>query len=126
MIQLLPALLSYSVEDNIEPKLEWLQQHRRLDDAALSNMMQQFPALFGYNIDSNLEPTLNFYIDALGDEREAVALVLSCPAMLGYSLEKRLRPRLKDAQEAGMFIDSSGLVRIARYTNDKWDTFLGK
>ena len=68
MIQLLPALLSYSVEDNIEPKLEWLQQHRRLDDAALSNMMQQFPALFGYNIDSNLEPTLNFYIDALGDE----------------------------------------------------------
>ena len=58
------------------------------------------------------------YIDALGDKQEALALIISCSAMLGYSLEKRLKPRLEDAQEAGIVIDSGCVALIAKYTNE--------
>ena len=108
----------------MEPTLEWLQQRLRLDDAAVSEMIQKLPALFGCNVDTNLKPTLNFYIDALGDKREACALVIDRPNLFGYSLEKRLKPRLEDARDAGIVIDSGCLSRIAMYTNDKWQKSL--
>ena len=108
----------------MELKLEWLQQHLHLDDAALSNMIQQFPALFNCNAETNLRPTLDFYIDALGDTQGALALVVGQPNLFSLSLEKRLKPRLKEAQEAGIVIDSGCVTRIALLTNENWSSSL--
>jgi len=105
----------------MEPKLEWLQKHLSLTDVELSNMIQKQPAFFGYNIPNNLEPTLNFYIDILGDENEALALVKRRPSAFTYSLEKRLKPRLEQALDVGIVIDYTCLYHIIYYTNDKWD-----
>ena len=116
------SIFSQSVE-NMEPKLEWLQQRLDLDDAALSNMIQQFPTFFNCNVDTNLKPTLDFYIDALG-EKQALALVVDRPSLFSYSLEKRLKPRLEDAREAGIVIDSACLKRIAKCTNEEWSKSL--
>ena len=123
IIQRCPSIFSRTVE-NMEPKLEWLQQRFHLDDAALSNMIQKLPALFSCNVVTNLEPTLHFYINALGDKQEALALVMDRPNLFGLSLEKRLKPRLKDAQEAGIVIDSGCLTRIAQYTDKQWSKSL--
>ena len=78
------------------------------------------PALFSYNIDTNIEPTINFYIDALGDESKALAFVTRDPSSLSRSLEKRLKPRLEEAQDAGMIIDSTCLNSIMARTEDQW------
>ena len=40
MIQRLPALLSYSVEESLEPKLEWLRQRLDLGDAATAEIVR--------------------------------------------------------------------------------------
>ena len=84
------------------------------------------PSLLGCNIDTNIEPTINFYINALGDERKALALVTHNPSSFGYSLEKRLKPRLQEAQEAGMIIDSKFLNSMIMYTEDGWNKRLLK
>ena len=38
----LPAVLGYSVEDNLAPKLDWLQSRLDLDDAGLRKMVLSF------------------------------------------------------------------------------------
>ena len=119
MIKRFPTLFGYTV-DNMEAKLGWLQQRLHLEDAAVSKLVQQHPAIFGYNVQTNLEPTLNFYIDALGKEGKILAMVAKDPSLFSFSLEKRLKPRLEEARDAGIFIDSGCLQRIAKYTNDKW------
>ena len=78
------------------------------------------PSLLGCNIDTNIEPTLNFYIDALGDERKALTFVIHNPISLTFSLEKRLKPRLEEATDAGMIIDSTYLRSIMVCTKEKW------
>ena len=78
------------------------------------------PSLFNLNIDTNIDPTLNFYIDALGDEAKALAFVAH-PISFGYSLEKRLKPRLQEAKEAGINVDSKFLSSMMTYTEDGWN-----
>ena len=78
------------------------------------------PALFSYNIETNIEPTINFYIDALRDESKALAFVIRDPSLLSRSLEKRLKPRLEEAKDAGMIIDSKFLNFIIYRTEDQW------
>jgi len=120
MIQRSPHVLSYSIHDNMEPKLDWFQNQLSLTDEQLSEMIQRYTVLFNYSIPNNLEPTLDFYIDALGED-EALALVTRVPASLMYSLEKRLQPRLKQALDTGMAIDSKLVSLIMMYTDVKWN-----
>ena len=40
-----PALLGYSVEDNMAPKLDWLQERLELDAAQLKKMVLNLPQL---------------------------------------------------------------------------------
>merc|ERR1719291_911291 len=123
MIKRRPSLFGHTVE-NIELKLGWLQHRLDLDDAAVSKLVQQCPPLLGCNVHTNLEPTLNFYIDALGEEGEALALVVRDPRLFSLSLEKRLKPRLEEARNAGLLIDSGCLLRIGKYTNKTWHASL--
>ena len=120
MIQKLPTILAYSIPNNMEPTLDWLQERLSLTDDELSKIIQTQPALFGYNIPNNLEPTLNFYIDALGDENEALALVTGDPHSFTYSLEKRLKPRLTQALDVGMVVDYSCVYHMMKCTNEQW------
>ena len=41
---LLPAVLGFSVENNVAPKLEWLQQRLNLDEAQLKKVVLRFPS----------------------------------------------------------------------------------
>ena len=109
MIQRSPAILGLSIDNNLQPKLEWIQQRLSLTDESLSNLIKKFPSIFSYNVNTNLESILNFYIGALGDEREALTLIIQNPSLSGYSLENRLKPQLEKIQDAGIFIDAACL-----------------
>ena len=120
MIQRSLAILGLSIDDNLQPKLEWIQQRLSLTDESLSNLIKKFPSIFSCNVNTNLAPTLNFYIGALGDEREALTLVIQNPSLFGYSLENRLKPRLEETRDAGIFIDAACLRRIGQCTDNQW------
>ncbi|KAL7528731.1 hypothetical protein ACHAWF_008338 [Thalassiosira exigua] len=87
-------------------------------------MMKMYPEILGCSVDTNLEPKLNFFIEVLGSELEALALVQRNPSMFSRSLEKRLKPRLEQARDAGIVIDPGCLRRIAMMTNENWSKSL--
>jgi hypothetical protein len=115
----LPAVLHYSVDDNLEPKLSWLQERLSLNDKSLSFVIQRMPSLFGLNIDNNLEPTIKFYEDCVGSNA-AIQLIAEDPRILGSSLEHRLKPRLVECQEAGIPVDTGTVQRMAKQTEFVW------
>eukprot|EP00547_Thalassionema_nitzschioides_P005157 CAMPEP_0194215926 /NCGR_PEP_ID=MMETSP0156-20130528/18058_1 /TAXON_ID=33649 /ORGANISM="Thalassionema nitzschioides, Strain L26-B" /LENGTH=119 /DNA_ID=CAMNT_0038944571 /DNA_START=769 /DNA_END=1128 /DNA_ORIENTATION=- len=109
----------------MEPKLKWLQ--RRLfweNNNELSNIIQKMPTLLGCSVQSNLEPTLDFCIEAIGIDKNVIEIIEQHPSILGYSLEKRLKPRLKEARKANMEIDKACFLRIAKSTEEEWDSNL--
>lgn len=119
MVQRAPTLLGLSI-DTWEVKIDWIQKRLGLEGQELSNFILKSPSILNCNVESNLQPTLQFFIDALGNEREAVRLVINNPSLLEYSLEKRLKPRLKETREAGIKIDAGCLRRMGQYTEDCW------
>merc|ERR1712194_760900 len=112
MIRRLPSILGMNI-DAMEPKINWLQQRLNLGDAAASKVIQKLPSLLCSNVDANIKPTLDFYVDVIGDEKQALDMVTHDPLLFSYSLEKRLKPRLQEARAAGITIDSACLKRIA-------------
>ena len=83
--------MAYSVEESLEPKLEWLQQSLDLDDAAVGKMIQRLPALLGYNVNDNLELKLDWlqqYLDLNDDEISKMIQLL--PALLIRSVKENL------------------------------------
>jgi mTERF domain-containing protein len=123
LVKSMPPVLGCSIEENLEPTLAWLGERLALDDKILSLVIQRMPSLLGCNIADNLEPTIKFYEDCVGSNA-ARNLILKDPRVLGASLEKRLKPRLAEAQEAGIFIDTGILKRMANYTEDLWSKSL--
>jgi len=119
MVQRSPTFLGLSI-DTWEVKLDWIERRLHLTGDDLSKFILKAPSILNCNIESNLDLTLDFYIDALGDEREAVRLVTNNPSLLAYSLEKRLKPRLQETRDAGILIDAGCLRRIGQYTDDYW------
>ena len=120
MIRGQPQILQYSC-NKLELTLNWLQQRLLLTDEDLSKFAERMPTpLLGCSVDANLEPTSNFYIKALGDEGEALALLIKDPALFCFSLERRLKPRLMEAHVAGLSIDAGCLQRIGHYTDEQW------
>ena len=119
----MPHILYYSITDKMEPNLNWIQQRLLISDTELAQLICKQPSLLGFNISANLEPTINFYFDAIETDEDVVAFILKYANILTYSLGKRLQPRLTQAKESGMKIDTVCLRQIAMLTNDQWSSF---
>jgi len=115
-----PSLLRFSTEENIVPKLKYFQKRLSMDDEQLRGFFIRSPKFVGHNIESNLEPKIAFFESLIGVD-EAKAMLMATPGtMLTRSLEGRIKPRLAEVQEAGLPIDAAALLRIAKYTEEKW------
>jgi len=91
-----PALLGYSVEDNMAPKLDWLQARLDLDDAGLRKMVLRLPALLSCSVENNLTPKLDWLQTRLDlDDAGLRKMVLLLPALLSYSIEDNMEPKLQ-------------------------------
>ena len=64
---------------------------------------------------------MSFFEGLIGVD-EAKGLLINDPSLLGRSLDKPLKPRLAEAQEAGIPIDSGLLMRMGMYTEERWST----
>ena len=115
----LPAVLSLSVEDNMAPKLDWLQSRLDLDDLGLRKMVLAFPALLTYSVEDNMQPKLGFFEEELGlSVSEVRASIVSAPSRLGFSLKTRFRPRLEVCRAAG--VDASLVLSYATQTDERF------
>ena len=119
------TILSYSIENKIEPQLSWLQSRFGLDDEGLRSMLCTSPTLLNVNMKNIIEPKLDFYADILGED-ESIRLIAKDPRFLTYSLEKRLKPRLAEASALGIIMDSCFLNYLAKLTDEKWGNKIEK
>jgi len=90
-----PAFLSRSIDNSLDPSVQWIEKRFNLrDKSAVGDMICKHPALIAYNVKNNLEPKIVFFTKVLGgDESKALAIFTHDPTFLSYSLEKRIRPR---------------------------------
>jgi hypothetical protein len=123
LAQTLPSVLSLSVEQNLKPKLAWLQRRLVLDDASLSVVVQRMPTLLQLNVESNLEPTMTFYEECVGLDT-ARTHIAKHSSLWTASLDNRLKPRLAEVQAAGVPIDTGTISRMAQHTKDRWSNGL--
>jgi hypothetical protein len=68
LVKRLPPAFGYSIQDNLEPTLAWLQE--RLDRMAgnsLSKLVQRLRAVVGYSIEDNHEPKLELCPEVVFD-----------------------------------------------------------
>ena len=54
----LPAVLSYSMERNVLPKLDFLQRELGLSDVALRERILISPVMIGYSLEARLQPRI--------------------------------------------------------------------
>ena len=90
-----PAVLGYSVEENVRPTVAALRSLLGLSEAEVRKLVLTLPAVLGYSIEENVRPTVAALRSLLGlSEAEVRKVVLRLPAVLGYSVEENVRPKV--------------------------------
>ena len=113
-------------EENVVPKMEFLQQTLELSAGELRDILVTYPQLLGLSLEGNLRPTVEFLLSDDGADLTVPQLsyfVSYQPALLAYSLENRIRPRIERMREAGIRLEYSPPV-IMSYTDSKFDIWL--
>jgi hypothetical protein len=96
LVQKQPPVLGCSVEDNLEPKLAWLEDRLQLDDKSLRKLVQACPAVLGCSIEDNLEPKLAWLQERLSLDDESLSeLAQKQPALFGCNIVSNLEPTIK-------------------------------
>ena len=115
-------------EENIVPKMEFLQQTLELSAGELRDILVTYPQLLGLSLEGNLRPTVEFLLNDDGADLTVSQLryfMSYQPALLAYSLEKRIRPRIERMRDAGIRLEYSPPVLMS-YTDSKFDIWLEK
>jgi len=126
----LPNILYYSIEDNLQPTVEYLE---KLGVTDIGKVVTKLPAILSYSIEDNLQPTVEY----LTNECYAtISDIEKRPALVSYSLDKRIKPRhaflLKKGVEVGYDItvgtmlvlnDKRFAEKTAKSDHDEWMSF---
>jgi hypothetical protein len=108
LVRTLPAVLGLSIDDNLEPKLAWLQDRLDMDDKTLSKMVGTLPAVLGLSVEDNLEPKLKWLQGRLGlDSKSLQKLVKRYPSVFSCGIDETLEPKLAWLQERLSLDDKS-------------------
>ena len=59
-------VLHNNIEDNIEPKLNWLQERLGLDEGELAKIIARNPSIMHFSLEDNIMPTLDWLQQRLG------------------------------------------------------------
>jgi hypothetical protein len=96
LVQAKPQVLGYSVEENMEPKLTWLQMRLAFDDKSLSKLVKSFPSVFSLSMEASLEPKLTWIQDRLLlDDKSLCFVIQRMPPLLGCNIATNLEPTIK-------------------------------
>jgi hypothetical protein len=110
----MPSVLSFSIENNLEPKLSWLQDRLSLDDESLRKLVRRLPSVLSFSIENNLDPKLSWLQDRLSlDDKSLSKLVQTLPAVFCYNIEGNLDPKLSWLQER-LELDIKSLSKLVQ------------
>ena len=107
-----PIIFGMSIKDNIDPKLDWLQQRLVLDDEELSKMITKFSAIVKYSLNDNIIPTLDWLQTRL--ELDDIALgkiIQKLPSILACSIPDNIEPKLNWIQQR-LSLTDEGLSKL--------------
>ena len=93
LIQRSPAILTFSIENQIQPRLEFLRD-LGISDENVVKMLTLHPQMLHYSFD-NLEEKLNFLGDIGMNDSEAALTVTRLSQFFSLSVEDSLRPKYK-------------------------------
>ncbi len=86
----MPTLLTLNVEQNLQPKVEYLREGFGSDDDALRGAILCLPALLGYALDTRIRPRLEAILEA-GFEP---SVLVRCMTMIKENYEGWLHRRI--------------------------------
>jgi len=100
VVSRLPAMMGYSYENEIVPKLDALQQGKlNLSDAELKKVVLRLPPVMGYSYEENILPKLDALQSKLGlSDEELKKLVLRFVPVLSINHEDTILPKLAALQ----------------------------
>ena len=99
-----PIILGISIDDNIEPKLNYLQQKLLLDDKALRKLVLG-STIFHFSIEDNLKPKFDLLQGRLVlNDEELAKIITKLPFIMALSTEKNLEPTLDWLQQLLFYI----------------------
>ncbi|CAN6300837.1 unnamed protein product [Urochloa humidicola] len=100
-------LLSFSVEDKLLPRIEFLESLGLAPRAARS-MARRFPALFCYGVDGNMRPKAEYLLGAMGRTADEL---LEFPEYFSYALATRIAPRHEACAARGVKLPLPAMLR---------------
>ena len=114
MVLRFPYLLSYTIENNIEPSLNYYQERLGMNNATLAKTVRNFPVLMGYSIEDNVKPTLNWLQQRLNvTEVQLGKLITKAPSILYLSIEENLEPKI-DWLQKRLNLDNAQIGKLVR------------
>ncbi|CAE6950918.1 MTERF4 [Symbiodinium sp. CCMP2456] len=96
-----PQLLGYSIGENLQPTVDWLQG-LGLSDSEVAKAVSRCPQLLGLSIGENLQPTVD-WLQGLGlSDSEVAKAVSRFPQLLCLSIGENLQPTVDWLQGLGL------------------------
>lgn len=105
-----PHIVSFSVEDKLEPTLEFLKC-MGVNNVAL--FLRKSPQVLGYSVEGNMKPTLRFLIELGYSQTEVVTIINKFPQILSLAIISNIKPKWDYYAETGW--PKSQLVAFPQY-----------
>ena len=87
-----PAILGYSIEQNLKPTVQWLLD-LGLSKTQVVKIVASKPQVFGCSIEQNLKPKVQWLLDVGLNKTQIAKVVTTFPPILGLSIEKNCKPK---------------------------------
>jgi len=95
IVEVMPSLLSHSVDSNLRPKLLFLVEDVGIAPERVAALLLKFPQVLGLSVEGNLRPTVRYLTDELGVAHEDLGRILSSvPQLLGLSVDGNLKVKV--------------------------------
>jgi len=96
IVEVMPSLLSHSVDRNLRPKISFLVEDVGIAPEGLAAVLLKFPQVLGLSVEGNLRPTVRYLTDELGVMHSDLSRILtSMPQLLGLSVQGNLQVKVK-------------------------------
>ena len=107
-----PYLLALSVDENLEPTMNSLQQRLDMNGTEISQMIRNSPTILSLNFTTGLEPKLDWLQDRLQlDDSQMKKLLRKQPGILNLKMEDTIQVKLAWVQER-LSIDEKELKKL--------------
>ena len=107
-----PQLLGLSIEDNLDPTINWLQKRLNLDNTQIGKIVVTQPSVLSCSIDDNLEPKLDWLQSRLDlNDNQINKVIRGRPAILCLSITTKIEPTLRWLQDS-LSLDDAALSKL--------------